>query len=448
MAQDLSATPTFTSVRKEDNQVMFTLAPIHVSYANTLRRIILTGVESVAFRSDMISTGAKAGTTTDVTIVHNDTPMTNEMLADRVGLLPITLPKHISVPTKWDKDAYEFRLHVTGSKSDTTYVHASDFRVYDPATLEEESESKEDAPKGQPSDEMFPPHPITKMTPLIAVLQPSDPEQQIHIIARASMGTGREHARFSTVSQCSYEYTLDEDPQRRSDMFDNWLAVSKKISSVDKASEQYAALQREFQTMQIKRCYLINEKQEPFSYDFTVESAGPLPVAYIINRACEVAENMCMKYVTLHTDNKLPSEITISPSESRIIGFDFLFRGHDHTLGNLLQTWLVEHHIEGSDEPRIAYAGYSVPHPLRDEVVLRIGLLQQDVDINTAKRAVAQAALGCKNMFQQLRIEWGNASRVLNDGFVRPRPILRRANAASAASTVDSVPVRINKVGQ
>ena len=64
----------FDNLRKLDERTYaFTLSPIHVTYANTLRRLMLTGVETVAFRSDMTSTGS----TTDVVVKRNDTPMTN-----------------------------------------------------------------------------------------------------------------------------------------------------------------------------------------------------------------------------------------------------------------------------------------------------------------------------------------------------------------------------------
>ena len=55
----------FENLRKVDDRAQsFTLSPIHVTYANTIRRLILTGIETVAFRSDMTSTGS----TTDVVI--------------------------------------------------------------------------------------------------------------------------------------------------------------------------------------------------------------------------------------------------------------------------------------------------------------------------------------------------------------------------------------------
>ena len=402
-----SSTMKFQNVRQtNDRTYQFTLEGSHVTYANTLRRLILTGVETVAFRSDMTSTG----TTTDVIVKHNDTPMTNEMLADRIGLLPI----HVTAPNEWNSKTYLFTLNVVGDKDNVRHVKSEDFVITDISGVgpseekKDDGDEKEEVGKRVPTELFFPRNPLTNDTCLIASLQPgSGPTQQrIEIQAIASKGTGREHARFSSVSQCSYEYTPDDNPQRIQELFSKWLTVTKKVNNPDRASERYAELQREFNTMQIKRCFKIDEKGEPFSFDFTVESVGVLDVKYIVNRACEVGENMCGKYVNLH-DGDLPDEITLTPADARVIGFDFLFRGHDHTLGNLLQTWLVQHHIEGDAKPAITYAGYSVPHPLRDEMVLRVGV--KDGKEATARAAVAAAARGCAEWFQQLRAEWSGA---------------------------------------
>lgn len=388
-------------VSEDERTYRFTLSPIQVSYANTLRRLILTGVETIAFRSDMTPTGS----TTDVKVEQNDTPMTNEMLADRIGLLPLYIPD----PLKWKEDEYLFILHATGNKDHMTHVTASDFIVKQfVSTDDSKEEEKIKKELTVQSATFFPPNPRTGQTCLIATLPRvmGSVPQGIHIVAKATKGTGREHARFSPVSQCSYEYTLDTDPVRQEKMFTEWLVSAKMISALEKDSERYKELKREFNTMQIKRCFQINDKGEPYSFDFTIETVGCLTVPYIVKRACEVGENMCSRYVNLQQGD-VPPEITISSSDSRIIGYDFLVRGHDHTLGNLLQTWLVEHHIEGTAEPKITYAGYCVPHPLRDEMILRIGV--EDGEITTARKAFAEAAKGCVQLFQNLRQAWRTA---------------------------------------
>ena len=469
----------FTDLKKtSDNRTFtFTLSPIHVTYANTLRRLILTGVETVAFRSDMTSTGS----TSDVLIKKNDTPMTNEMLADRIGLVPV----HVSEPLTWKDKSTIFTLKSKSNKDNTTYVTASDFKVtrvkveYDEkeekkskekkfrpkkksvkkggaddddsneSDLELNSDSNSDVSNSNsitsenvealisaqqeeeeeeeveylPTEEFFRPHPITNITCLIATLQPGFGQtlQQIEIVARASIGTGREHARFCPVSQCSYEYSLDSNPQRIEEMFQNWLVHSKKISNIDKTSDRYMELKSEFNTMQIKRCFKINEKKEPYSFDFTIETIGVLSIPYIVRRACQVGENMCNRYANIHRGN-LPEEITVTTANSRLIGFDFLIRGHDHTLGNLLQTGLVENLIENDKaSPKITYAGYNVPHPLRDEMVLRIGV--EDGEEATARLAFSEAARGCVKLFKELREAW---DAVLGVGSAVSKPNIRR----------------------
>ena len=144
---------------------------------------------------------------------------------------------------------------------------------------------------------------------------------------------------------------------------------------------------------------------------------------------------MLARYVSI-TAGELPNELTISPADSRVVGFDFLFRGHDHTLGNLLQSWLVQNHIEGTSQPRITFAGYKVPHPLRDEMILRVGVA--DAKESTAKAAVATAARGCRALFQQMREAWEVAtgsrpSMAPSASTKRPRP--------------KGMPISVQKVG-
>jgi DNA-directed RNA polymerase subunit L len=59
--------------------------------------------------------------------------------------------------------------------------------------------------------------------------------------------------------------------------------------------------------------------------------------------------------------------------------------------------------------PRISFAGYKIPHPLKDEMLLRIGV--DDGNEVTARAAIAMAAKGCRAMFQEwLRLWTGGAA--------------------------------------
>ena len=83
------------------------------------------------------------------------------------------------------------------------------------------------------------------------------------------------------------------------------------------------------------------------------------------------------------------------------MGFDFIFPNEDHTLGNLFQCWMETNLMDINE---ITFVGYKVPHPLRDEMLLRVGVA--DGQETTARVMVAKAAKGCADMFRQWRENW------------------------------------------
>lgn len=370
------------------NTIQFQMAPTSVAYANTLRRLCMTSVESIGFCSDISEDGA----TSDVEIQDNSTPMTNEMLAHRIGLLPI----HVPNPLEFDPKKYTFVLHVINESEKSMDVFAGDIKVF------EHRDDQGDVPI--PSSTFFPPNPITRETSLIATLKPMLPggkPEEIRIKAKASLGSGRENARFIPTSQCSYGYTRDTNPENQKQVFDEWLIRSKMIkdpSILEKEPEKKQVLMREFNTLEINRCYLKNETTgEPNSFDFTIESVGVLDPMYIVSRACEAGIKLCDKY----TSETLPQDVLVQPIEGLVPGFDFFFQKQDHTLGHLMQAWIDENLMNNGT---ISFIGYDIPHPLRDEMVLRVGI--QNGDEAVARNALRTAMNSCKTMFHTWLEEW------------------------------------------
>lgn len=402
----------------DKNTWHFRLTPTHVAYANTLRRLVLTEVETVGFRADMTENGS----TSDVLISKNTTPMTNEMLAHRIGLLPIYVPE----PLKFEADKFLFKLEEKNEKDVSRSITCSDFTVYElkpsssvksETTDNEESESKNNTIRDVqeadinvqvPTERFFPPHPISRSTCLIATFKPtiygSSTADNISLIAKASLGTGRDNARFIPVSQCSYVYSRDSNPEKIRAMYEKWLVQHKKVmpESLKEEPERAKVLEREFNTMEVAKVFLTDEKGEPYSFDFTVETIGILSVPYIIQRACEVGEAHCLKYATI--GEKTMDSVKIQPADARIRGFDVLFSAEDHTLGNLFQTWLDQNMV---GKGVVSFVGYKIPHPLRDEMLLRIGV--EDGKESSVRQVIAEAARSCAAMFRGWKSEWQQA---------------------------------------
>jgi DNA-directed RNA polymerase subunit L len=396
----------FSNIQKADEYTYkFTLAPLHITYANALRRIITSHVESIAFRADMTD----KGTTTDVAVKKNDTPMSNEMLAERIGLLPINVKK----PLAWDSGKYQFSLKVENTTNELLDVKASDFMVINKATSEQ-----------VPTEKFFPPDRRSGDTPLIAILRPATYLQGINlkkqtggekkgeemeIYASASLGNGREHCRFSPVSCCVFPYTRDTNKDKEDRIFREWLLREKMIAYDSLEKDKEAVIRREFNTMAVARSFLQDTKGDPYSYDVYIESIGVLDIKYIMKRACELGKQLFRDIMTIDSGTELPDFITISPTRMEMVGFDFHFRGLDaHTIGNSLQTWIVENIIDSTDpammDLKIIFAGYDEGHPLDNLMTLTIGM--KDNKESAARKAVAIAARGCIAIFQKLEKEW------------------------------------------
>ena len=73
-----------------------TESPANTTLANVLRREILVSVPTVGFRTEPVEK-------TQVVIDTNTTPLMNEMLAHRIGMIPIRAD-----PDMFDPDRYEF----------------------------------------------------------------------------------------------------------------------------------------------------------------------------------------------------------------------------------------------------------------------------------------------------------------------------------------------------
>ncbi len=156
--------------------------------------------------------------------------------------------------------------------------------------------------------------------------------------------------------------------------------------------------------MEIQRCFKKDERGEPYSFDFIVESVGVLSPTYIVTRALEILQAKVLRYASIDTGD-LPESVKLRPADAKMKGFDFVFQKEDHTMGNLLQTWMEQNLM---DTEQITFVGYKVPHPLRDEMVLRVGVDSgKDVD---ARAAVAKAARECAQMFKSWSGAWASAS--------------------------------------
>ena len=386
----------------------FMLESTSATIANTLRRCILTETRSVGFRADLTN-AADPG----ITIRKNVSVIFNEMLAHRLTLVPAAVRNLDG----FDPTRYQCVLAVKNNKKGPIeeggllHVTAADFRVH------EKQEDGSFADLGLPAaSAMFPVDPITKQASLIVTLRPQwnteQPPEEIDLTAYPVIGRGRDHMGFCPVSQCSFENTLDKDPVRREQFFTEWLAAFKKITDPTTESPDVIANHRqEWNTMAIQRCFIVNDRGEPSSFRFTVESVGVRPVKDIVAEGIRAVIDLVSPYAAAEATMEA-LKMTARSSDSRMNGIDILFEGQEHTLGNLLQTLITELYLDsGAVDSPITYVGYKIRHPLHRIMTLRFGFATEgDSEQKTAiaRQIITAAAEKAVSIFRGLESGWAS----------------------------------------
>lgn len=160
-------------LEKDDVYLRLLIEGTNAAFMNTLRRIILSEVPSMAVD--------------DVVIIENSSILQDETLAHRIGLMPLktdldsyNLPEDCKCKSEFGCNLCRVSLILDAeAEGHAITVYSSDFKSENPSII-------------PVSDKI----PIAKLAP----------EQKIRLEAYARLGRGRDHARWQPVSMCAYKY--------------------------------------------------------------------------------------------------------------------------------------------------------------------------------------------------------------------------------------------------
>ena len=339
---------------------------LDTSIINSIRRIMINEVPTVGFDTE---------TSRNVNIISNNSVLHNEYLEHRIGLIPLLIN-----PSNYNHMDLLFVLRVKVEDTEIREVTTNDIEIY---RLQEEKKDStitiedfdiqtfkqfyEKEPLNQEEkDAMLNPfiykndngekekHYIT-ITRLKKENITSDATEELVFIASPSVNIGKTNARFSHVSQVAYSYTID---QQKADIEKN-ARISEKGGQ---AGEEAGKL---FDTLDIQKFYKTDSKNRPNSYDIKLESIGILDNIGYFKKSIDILKEKLLNFIeNLNTFKQIESgdiqgaiEITV-PNE-------------DDTLGNILHKDIVLNAIE-VDSPKAAFCSYTKPHPLVDEMVLKL----------------------------------------------------------------------------
>lgn len=383
----------------------FTLNNVPLSFANSLRRVMLSNIPVVAFDD----TWSDNELSRSIVIHKNTSGIHNEFLSHRISLIPLYLGEDIlKLVTKYNiqtntrvfdfknQQVPHFKMNIKNDKEMRSFMELSDANssivvtnnhfTYTDDLLES---NKANYPT---ENKIILPDLYTGDYIALNILKPNVLDdnlgEEIDLIAKPTIGIGKQHARYCPVGTVSFQLEVNEDLIE--DVFlkklnyTNKERVEKKLKPLN--SQEEAKFRKSFNLLDKDRVFKTNGFGNPNSFIFNVESIGILEANQIVFDALTILELKVLDILnsikisenpeTLYTFNVLNSKLTFSRSDDLLDGFVINLDNENHTLGNVISEYLKSIYIGkySINSNILSFASYSMPHPLKENIKFKLKL--------------------------------------------------------------------------
>ena len=367
--------PRIVSKTDERGELRFTIDKINVSLANALRRVILSDISTIVFRTTPHAE-SKSCITVNTSRIHN------QILNQRLSCIPI----HIT-DTDFPYKDYQIEINAIADGNEIRYVTTKDFRMKNKVTGKYLTDVK--------VREIFKQNEITGDYIEFARLLPKMSEygegEQLTMTCDLDIGTAREDGAFNVVSTCAYSMTMDAAKVDEAWRIKEAELVKEGIATV--GSEEMKAQRKNWSLLDAQR----HTKED--SFDFVVETVGVFTNAEIVHKAAQIMINKCTKFIR----DIESGENHIIPTVSTIQnGFDIELKGEDYTLGKVLEFFLHDKHY--AEDQTVTYCSFRKIHPHNPDSMIRVGFAETvGVDENIVAQYITTCARDAIAVFEHIR---------------------------------------------
>lgn len=423
--------PEISDVRYENEELCFKIIGddeygLDKSLVNAIRRTLLNDIPNIAFKTNENSEN-------DITIVENNGQLHNEMLLDRISLIPLY------INTKKYMKNYLFELKVEHDNNDVfKFVTSNDFNIYplkseiqnkidnldDDDVIDEELnelinsnnyenyDTKNPLPQKK-KDEIFRPFEFKnkKNYCLITELKSTNDEnlkQKIHLYGIPSLSSGEKNAKFQAVSCSTYSFLKDED------LINHIVQERIKLENIEEENKE--KFTQKLLLSESEKYYFRDSNNEPNKYNFRVKSQHYMDSPTLFKNSITIIIEK-LDYLKISFLKLLQNKDTSILSEKKNdYVYNFTIYNEGHTIGNLIQSHIARRSI--SDDSILQLAGYKKIHPLEESLRLTVSInpsnkISKENDVKKYQSIVNFLIQELENIKQDFKILYKIAEKEL-----------------------------------
>lgn len=387
---------------KNDDTLNFNVNNLPVAFLNSLRRIMINDIETIAFRTEY-------GKESDIKIETNTSVINNEFLAHRLSLVPIHYdPKKIST---FDKNKYEFVIDITNTTTKPLDITTEHIQI---------NEGSKHLSKTA-AQSFFPPDKITGEYILLNRLKPNksgetekDGGETLKITMKADKSAGKEHSRYNPT--CVSVFTnvrdmtkIEEELKKR---FHDKDIERKTLGKKPLTNDEKKPIIKSFMVSEADRYFKTDSSGEPNSFEFLIESDGRIPPHIIFDKSLFVFEEKLNNFLKKINESE---RCVVKASDCIMKGFDFIIEDEDYTIGNVIQEFMFKlYQNVNQEDKKVKYVSANVPHPLENKLLIRVSLEEITLGSDYIKELFEDCVSEIKSIIDKLKTEMaGNKKFVL-----------------------------------
>ena len=359
----------------EDNLIV-NISNINVSFVNSLRRIILSEIPILVFKSFPHADSK-------VDIISNSSRFTNEIIKQRLSCIPI----HMSDKTINFNNYNDYFLEIKSSNETQSikYITTEDFVI----------KKKEDnlPESGDFIHSVFPPNFLTKRYIDFLRLRPAIgddiPCDKLHLLAEFSISNAKTDGMFNVVSKCSYGFQVDETKQN-------------EIINIKQQQWKNEGLDEDAIEFETKNWFLLDGKRVTKANHFVLylESIGIYNNVDLIKIGCQIISEKLDKFNSLI----LSHNVEITPATSTMKNaFDIILIDEDYTIGKIIEFAFYSKYYESNIA---TFCGFQKKHPHDTFSILRVAY-PDPVDLSIISGHLQECITECKNIYASIYEQCG-----------------------------------------